>query len=76
METKTHLQNIRSLDHDLVVMNHKDKQVIKARVAVGELLDFFLHIQQVESQKPAQTQLASNVKTPLLTVDAERPCQN
>jgi len=77
MEIKKHLENIRALDIEITSnFNPHDPEVKKALIGISHILNFFIYLQQVESQKPAQTQLASNVKTPLLIVDAERPCQN
>ena len=78
MEIKEHLKNIRDLDIEITThFNPHDPEVKKAILGIGQILDFFTHLQQVESQKTATpTQLASNVLKPLLTEDAERPCQN
>ena len=75
MEIKKHLGNIRDLDIEIrEYFNPHDPEVKKGLEGIGQILDFFINLQQVESQKPAQTQLASNVTKPLLTEDAERPC--
>ena len=78
MEIKKHLENIRDLDIEITSnFNPHNPEVKKALIGIGQILDFFIHLQQVESQETAQkTQLASNVPSPLLTVDAERPCQD
>jgi hypothetical protein len=75
MEIKKHLGNIRDLDIEIrEYFNPHDPEVKKGLEGIGLVLNFFLHLQQVERQEPAQTQLASNVIKPLLTEDAERPC--
>ena len=75
MEIEKHLNNIRDLDIEITSnFNPHDPEVKKALIGIGQVLDFFIHLQQVESQETAQTQLASNVTKPLLTEDAERPC--
>ena len=75
MEISKHLGNSRDLDIEITSnFNPHGPEVKKALIGIGQILDFFIHLQQVESQKPTQTQLASNVHKPLLTDDAERPC--
>lgn len=78
MEIIKHLNNLRDLDIEITSnFNPHDPEVKKALIGIGDILAFFIHLQQVESQETAQkTQLASNVPSPLLTVDAERPCRN
>jgi len=78
MEITKHLKSIRDLDIEITSnFNPHDPEVKKALIGIGQILDFFVHLQQVESQETATpTQLASNVTKPLLTEDAERPCQN
>ena len=76
MEILKHLNNIRDLDIEITSnFNPHDPEVKKALQGIGQILDFFSHIQQVESRETAQkTQLASNVPKQLPIVDAERPC--
>ena len=78
MEITKHLNNLRDLDIEITSnFNPHDLEVKKALQGLGQILDFFLHLQQVESQETAQkTQLASNVPKQLLTEDAEGPCRN
>ena len=77
MEIKKYLKNIRDLDIEITThFNPHDPEVKKALQGIGRILDFFIHLQQVEGQETAQTQLASNVQQQFLTEDAERPCRN
>ena len=77
MEIEKHLGNIRDLDIEITSnFNPHDPEVKKGLEGIGQILDFFIHLQQVESQESKKTQLSSNVPKPLLTEDAERPCQN
>ena len=76
MEIKKHLENIRDLDIEITSnFNPHSPEVKKAIIGIGQILNFFIYLQQVESRETAQkTQLASNVPKQLPIVDAERPC--
>lgn len=73
MEIKNHLNHIRDLDHDIAdSCNHNNEEIIKARNAIGVILELFLLL-QVESQKPVGLSSESMSQEPLLIADTETP---